>query len=126
MEYSLTNAGVDAVAELFSARVARVAVGTGTRAVSGGDTALDAKLYEESVETAAATVETVNKAGTVRVSIVVTGGLGVPADADIYELGVLDSDGQLLYRQVSDNPRTVDAGQTLKIESDIRFSQTTV
>lgn len=126
MEYSLTNTGVDTVADAFVTRAASVAVGSGTRAVAGEDDDLAAEEYRASVDAASVIVETVNKAGTVRVAIILTGGSAVPANKDLYELGVFDSDGQLLYRQVSDEPRSVGEGQTMKIETDIRISQATV
>lgn len=119
MDYSLTEAGQDRLASRFVDEAAAVAVGGGNTAVSTTDTSLDSEEYRASVTQKEATVTTTNTTGTVRASIVVVGGVTVPANSDLYELGVFDDNGGLLYRQVSDQPRQTGSGQSLQIESEL-------
>lgn len=119
MDYSLTEAGQDRLASRFVDEAAAVAVGGGNTAVSTTDTSLDSEEYRASVTQKEATVTTTNTTGTVRASIVVVGGVTVPANSDLYELGIFDDNGGLLYRQVSDQPRQTGSGQSLQIESEL-------
>lgn len=122
MEYTLTNAGLDTTAAVVADTIAAVAVGTGTSAVTKTDTALDTEIHREQTSHSTVSVTPISQQGTIRVTIIVVGGLSVPAETDIYELGLFDADGQLLYRQVTDQPRQTGDGQSLQIESELTFA----
>ena len=122
MEYTLTNAGLDAAAAAFADSVAAVAVGSGTAAVTKTDTALDSELYRGSTDTDAISVTPVSGGGFLRVSIIVVGGTSVPAETDIFELGLFNERGELLYRQVTETPLQTAAGQSLQIDSELEFA----
>jgi len=122
MEYTITNAGLDSVAAEVVDIVSSVAVGTGDGPVTKTDISLDEEVYRESTSHESVSITPVSQFGTLRVGIVVIGGLSVPPETDIYELGLFDEDGALLYRQVSDEPRQTGEGQSLQIESELTFA----
>jgi len=122
MEYTLTTAGLDTTAAAVADEIAAVGVGTGNSAVTKTDTALEAEIHREQRSHSSVSVEPISQTGTIRVAIVVIGGLTVPPETDIYELGLFDTDGALLYRQVSEQPRETGDGQSLQIESELTIA----
>jgi len=122
MQYTLTNVGLDEAAASFADRVAEVAVGTGTTAVTKTDTGLQSEVYRSGTDTDAVSVTPVSGSGFLRVSIIIVGGSSVPAETDIFELGLFNTDGELLYRQVTDAPLQTGAGQSLQIDSELEFA----
>jgi len=78
-----------------------VAVGTGTTAVSSSDTSLDTFEYESNDDNGNCTVGPTSSVGEYEFKISVTGGMEVPADTDITEIGIkTDGANYFLYREV--------------------------
>lgn len=122
MDYALTNAGLNEAADAFANRVIEVAVGTGTTAVTKSDTALQSEVYRAATDTDAVSVTVISGRGALRVSIIIVGGTSVPSETDIFELGLFNDAGELLYRQVTDTPLQTAAGQSLQIDSELEFA----
>jgi hypothetical protein len=93
-----------------------VAVGDGQSSPSPGDTELDNEVYRSNDDSNDCTVEKTS-ATEITARITLSGGLQIPADTDVNELGIFISDGTtLLYREVNDTV-TIGSGEKQTFET---------
>lgn len=102
--------------QLYTETLNTVAVGDGEVAPSKSDTSLTNNLYEANSAAANVTVSRGSGIGEMVFTIEVTGGTEVPAGAELTEVAVKSSDGQLVYYEVRSTAITVATGETKILE----------
>lgn len=95
----------------------KIALGTGTSDVSKTDSSMQSEVNRIDVD---AKFADVSESGNRRLVVELTGGTEVPADSDISEFGLFDSNGNMLYHETRD-PITIGQGvrQDFFIDIDI-------
>lgn len=118
MPETITGTGRDLVAEQVVSEITAIAIGTGTTTPTESDTSLESPEFQAGVTANTASASVTGETGRFQVSLRVVGGSTVPADTELTELGVFTDDG-LIYREVKD-PRSVGAGQSIQIETELQ------
>lgn len=97
-----------------------VLVGTGTTPASVSDTNLDSQIHAGAIP-ADSSIEANNTVdGAIDISIEITGGIEVPPNTEITELGFETSDGDFIYREVREGT-TVAGGERLSFSVSLRI-----
>jgi hypothetical protein len=93
---TLTDVGLEAIADIIlgltNTRIDALAVGTATGTETAGTTALGNEIFRADVSNTKVSLVDVGPGGETEASIVIKGGLDVPAGSQVTEVGVF-SDG---------------------------------
>ena len=100
-----------------------IAVGDGTTTPSGTDTSLANELHRANVDGSTVEIRATSNIGELVGRITITGGQEVAAGADIQEFGLFtETSDILIYREVRDNPVTLDSGDRKTFEFRFTFA----
>lgn len=126
MPYVYPEGGQNHIADASFGRtdsyIDTIAVGSGTTDPSITDSSLEAPVFEASNSTSIVSFEPTSSPGEYVCRIALQGGTEVPGGADITELGLKDTDGDLVYRETR-TAVTIDDGSRIVFEFTVDVTE---